>query len=433
MYGLARALIAVVLLAPALASAAGAGVKAVRLWPGPEYTRLTIESAQPLRYALSSEGSRVVLDLDSVRLDPVLASLPGRIVPEDPLLAAASVSQPRPDLARIVLELRAEARPEVFKLRPVGEYANRLVLDLYPAPPEDPLLALLQQLQADSGVSKAAPPAEAAAAPPAPAADVQGNDAGPRAGRAPAKSARTVPSVRVITVAVDAGHGGEDPGARGRGGTLEKDVTLRIARKLKTLIDAEPGMRAVLIRDGDYYVALRDRVRKTREAKADLLVSIHADAFIRPDARGASVFALSQRGATSAAARWLAKRENETDLIGGVSLDVPDPYLKQTLLDLSQEGNIRHSLKVGQRVLEELGDINALHKPRVEQAAFAVLKAPDVPSILVETAFISNPGEEKKLRSAMYQQEVAAAIMAGIKQYFDEHPPLVRDLLAINP
>jgi N-acetylmuramoyl-L-alanine amidase len=238
--------------------------------------------------------------------------------------------------------------------------------------------------------------------------------------------------VRLITVAIDAGHGGEDPGARGQHGTLEKDVTLAIARKLKTLVDAEPNMRGVLIRDGDYYVALQDRVARARKLRADLFVSVHADAFIKPHARGASVFALSRRGATSAAARWLAKKENEADLIGGVNLDVPDPYLKEVLLDLSQDGTISHSIKVGKAVLAELGGVNALHKPRVEQAGFAVLKAPDIPSILVETAFISNPAEERKLRKPNYQDKVAAAIFAGIKTYFAENPPSGHDKLALT-
>jgi N-acetylmuramoyl-L-alanine amidase len=238
--------------------------------------------------------------------------------------------------------------------------------------------------------------------------------------------------VRLITVAIDAGHGGEDPGARGRHGTYEKDVTLAIARKLKARVDTEPNMRGVLVRDADYYVALQDRVEKARRVRADLFVSIHADAFVKPHARGSSVFALSRRGATSAAARWLAKRENEADLIGGVNLDVPDPYLKETLLDLSQDGTIHHSIKVGRAVLAELGELNTLHKPRVEQAGFAVLKAPDIPSILVETAFISNPSEERKLSQPAYQEQMANAILAGIRKYFSQNPPAPPERLALE-
>ena len=232
----------------------------------------------------------------------------------------------------------------------------------------------------------------------------------------------------MITIAIDAGHGGEDPGALGRSGTQEKDVTLAIARKLKERIDREPNMRAVLTRDGDYFIPLQMRVHKARRVNADLFVSIHADAFVKPHARGSSVFALSERGATSAAARWLAKRENEADLIGGVNLDVKDRYLKQTLLDLSQTATINDSLKLGKAVLSELGEINTLHKAQVEQAGFAVLKAPDIPSILVETAFISNPEEEAKLRSDAYQEKMAEAIFQGIKRYFAKNPPLARDV-----
>jgi N-acetylmuramoyl-L-alanine amidase len=238
---------------------------------------------------------------------------------------------------------------------------------------------------------------------------------------------------RLIVVAVDAGHGGEDPGARGRGGTNEKDVTLAIARKLKARIDDEPDMRAFLTRDGDYFIPLYMRVAKARRVNADLFVSVHADAFIKPHARGSSVFALSETGATSAAASWLAKRENNADLIGGVNLDVQDPYLKRTLLDLSQTATITDSLKLGKAVLSQLGGINTLHKAQVEQAGFAVLKAPDIPSILVETAFISNPDEERKLRSTGYQDRMADAILSGIKRYFASNPPLARDRVALNP
>jgi N-acetylmuramoyl-L-alanine amidase len=235
---------------------------------------------------------------------------------------------------------------------------------------------------------------------------------------------------RLITVAIDAGHGGEDPGARGARGTHEKEVTLAIAQRLKAVVDDEPNMRGVLIRDGDYFIPLHVRVAKARKVSADLFVSIHADAFIRPEARGSSVFALSERGATSAAARWLAKKENEADLIGGVNLDVKDPYLARTLLDLSQTATINDSLKLGKAVLNELGDINSLHKGAVEQAGFAVLKSPDIPSILVETAFISNPEEERRLNDDAYQEKMAKAILTGIRNYFAKNPPLAKSRLA---
>jgi N-acetylmuramoyl-L-alanine amidase len=238
--------------------------------------------------------------------------------------------------------------------------------------------------------------------------------------------------VRLVTVAIDAGHGGEDPGARGRNGTLEKDVTFSIAKRVKAKIDQEENMRAVLTRDGDYFVPLGTRVVKARKVSADLFVSIHADAFNKPDARGSSVFALSEHGATSAAARWLAKRENDADLIGGVNIDVKDKYLKQTLLDLSQTATINDSMKLAKAVLSELGGINTLHKGAVEQAGFAVLKAPDIPSILVETAFITNPEEEARLGDDAYQDKIAEAIVAGIKRYFANNPPLARSKLARN-
>ena len=235
---------------------------------------------------------------------------------------------------------------------------------------------------------------------------------------------------RLVIIAIDAGHGGEDPGALGRRGTHEKNVTLAIARRLKAVIDAEPNMRGVLIRDGDFFISLAGRVEKARRARADLFVSIHADAFIKPHARGSSVFALSERGATSTAAKWLAKKENDADLIGGVNLDVKDRFLAQTLLDLSQTATIQDSLKLGRSVLAELGGINTLHKPHVEQAGFAVLKAPDIPSILVETAFISNPEEEKRLSDDAYQERLALAILKGIKRYFSRNPPLSRSTVA---
>ncbi|HQU89807.1 MAG TPA: N-acetylmuramoyl-L-alanine amidase, partial [Denitromonas sp.] len=235
---------------------------------------------------------------------------------------------------------------------------------------------------------------------------------------------------RLVTVAIDPGHGGEDPGAVGRRGSYEKNVTLKIARLLKKRIDAEPGMRAVLTRDGDYFVPLHKRVQKARAVKADLFMSIHADAFVKPDARGSSVFVLSERGASSAAARWLAKRENDADLIGGVAIGGQDGHLARTLLDLSQTATINDSMKVGKAVLAELGDINTLHKRDVEHAGFAVLKAPDIPSVLVETAFISNPEEERRLNDHAYQDKMANAILKGIRRYFDDNPPLTRTRIA---
>jgi len=298
------------------------------------------------------------------------------------------------------------------------------VLDLNPAHPPDPLLALLGRQPDRIGEIAAAP--VMTSPPDLPVVKVE-----PPRKDGPAAKAK--PRIdRLIIVAVDAGHGGEDSGARGRRGTREKDVTLAIARRLKARIDQEPNMRAVLVRDGDYFVPLADRVTKSRRVQADLFVSIHADAWVKPDARGSSVFALSEKGATSTAARMLAQRENQSDLIGGVNLGVKDPVLARTLLDLSLTATINDSLKLGRAVLTELGDVNALHKVSVEQAGFAVLKAPDIPSILVETAFISNPDEEKRLKDAAYQDKMAFAIMGGIKRYLAQNPPLARNKLAAN-
>jgi N-acetylmuramoyl-L-alanine amidase len=245
-------------------------------------------------------------------------------------------------------------------------------------------------------------------------------------------SAYSNKDARQIIIAIDAGHGGEDPGARGANGSHEKDITLMIAKRLKDKIDSEPNMRGVLTRDSDYFIPLHGRVVKARKMQADLFVSIHADAFTNPAARGSSVFALSERGATSASARYLAKKENESDLIGGVSLDDKDPVLARTLLDLSQTATITDSLKLGKAVLAQIASINTLHTKHVEQAAFAVLKSPDIPSILVETAFISNPEEERKLNNEAYQDQLVNSILTGIKKYFSTNPALAKTKVALE-
>jgi N-acetylmuramoyl-L-alanine amidase len=237
---------------------------------------------------------------------------------------------------------------------------------------------------------------------------------------------------RKITIAIDPGHGGEDPGAIGATGSREKDITLKVAKKLKARIDNDPNMRAVLTRDGDFFIPLHGRVMKARKFQADLFISIHADAFTNPAARGSSVFALSEKGATSASARYLAKKENESDLIGGVSLNIKDPVLARTLLDLSQTATINDSLKLGKAVLGQIGNINKLHKNHVEQAGFAVLKSPDIPSILVETAFISNPEEERKLNDDEYQDTLVTSIFEGIKKYFATNPALAKTKVALD-
>ena len=398
------------------AAQAGGQITAARTWPAQDYTRITLESQEPLKYSVLNlkDPERLVLDLEDVEVTATLTGLAEKIGADDPYVKSMRVGRFKPGVIRVVFDLKSEIKPQVFTLAQVADYGHRLVLDLYPLEPPDPLLVFLDKLQA---------PREDAADP-----------AAGTGSKAPARSAPKRPDVaRLIIVALDPGHGGEDPGALGRRGTHEKSVTLAIAQKLKARIDKEPNMRAVLTRDGDYYLPLHMRVEKAQRVRADLFVSIHADAFIRPHARGASVFALSEKGATSAAASWLANRENAADLIGGVNMQGKDRYLKMTLADLSLTAQINDSLKAGRAVLAELGGINNLHKSDVEQAGFAVLKAPDIPSILVETAFISNPDEELRLRSTAYQNKVAEAIFNGIKRYFAKNPPLARDRVAFNP
>jgi len=416
-------------------SAAVARIASARIWPAQEYTRLILESPAQIEYQLVQLGTppRVVLDLARVEPTPELIALATRVQGTDPYIAAIRIGAPSGGFLRVVLDVKGDVTPQVFALPPVAEFGHRLVVDLYPVVPLDPLMALLE-----SEAKKAAVAAAIAAATPAPVpAPVPAHapaQAGPRAVTPPAppvlrsdaRKAAPLPGARPITVAIDPGHGGEDPGAIGRRGTYEKTVTLAIARKLKAILDAEPGMRAMLTRDDDYFVPLRARVQKARRVQADLFISIHADAFREPQARGSSVFALSDTGATSAAARWLAQKENASDLIGGVNLDARDPMLARTLLDLSQTAQISDSLKVGRQVLEGIASHNPLHKSTVEQAGFAVLKAPDIPSILVETAFISNPDEERMLRSDRHQQQFAESIASGVRRYFARNPPLAR-------
>jgi N-acetylmuramoyl-L-alanine amidase len=392
-------------------TARGASVASARLWPAQEYTRLIIESRSAVAYQFLAmrNPERLVLDLEGIDLNAEILALPLHVRPDDPYIDSIRVSQFRPGVLRIVLDLKAQVNPQLFALSPVAEYGHRVVLDLYPLTPPDPLMALLEETERAERSRGEQPPAKS-----------DGKSGRGEAGRAARDGRRT------IIVAIDPGHGGEDPGAIGRRGTYEKTVALAIAKKLKSSLDGEPAMRAMLTRDDDYFVPLATRVQKARRVQADLFISIHADAFTTPSARGSSVFALSEHGATSAAARWLAQHENEADLIGGVNLDARDPVLARTLLDLSQTAQINDSLRVGRSVLDGIGAVNALHKGSVEQAGFAVLKAPDIPSILVETAFISNPDEEQKLRDEAHQRKLAESIHAGIKRYFALNPPLAR-------
>ena len=413
---------------------AAIAISAVRLWPAQDYTRITIESNQAIRYKQFTikNPERLVIDLEQVDINEILNTLNNKIGNDDPYIKSARVGRFKPGVVRVVLDLRTEVKPQLFNLKPVAEYGHRLVLDIFPIHPVDPLLALLQSsgvsvhaaapdiasVPAVTGNTATEPALPIAIAPPSATPDNQLSNGRPERGG------------RILIIAIDAGHGGEDPGARGSSGTHEKNVTLSIARKLKAQIDESPGMRAVLIRDGDYFLPLDVRVTKARHARADLFVSIHADAFVKSNARGSSVFALSERGATSTTARWLAKKENEADLIGGVNIAEKDPYLARTLLDLSQTATISDSIKLAKHVLGELGSINTLHRGMVEQAGFAVLKSPDIPSILIETAFISNPAEESRLNDGNYQDKMALAILGGIKRYFAKNPALSKQTIA---
>ncbi|HVR52137.1 MAG TPA: N-acetylmuramoyl-L-alanine amidase, partial [Pseudorhodoferax sp.] len=406
---------------------------------------------------------------EGIELDTALRELVGRVRPDDPNIERIRVGQNQPGVVRLVIDLKRSALPQVFTLKPVAAYQHRLVLDLYPAETQDPLQALIDERLRDVGAGKAqaADPLDALIAqhtgpgsasgtemrespPPGQVKPLPGPDSTARPAspelphgtlaaapdKAPPRPARPAPAPasrtdRLIIVALDPGHGGEDPGAIGPKGTREKDIVLRVAHKLRERINAASvngnPMRAFLTRDADFFVPLQTRVQKARNVQADLFISIHADAFTTPAARGASVFALSQRGATSTAARWLADKENQADLIGGVNVQAKDQHVQRMLLDMSTTAQINDSLKLGSAVLGEIGGMAKLHKPRVEQAGFAVLKAPDIPSVLVETAFISNPEEEAKLRSEAYQNELADAIMRGIRAYFEKNPPLARN------
>ncbi len=392
-------------------------VLAVRIWPAAEYTRVTLEHDAPLKFNhfMVENPDRLVVDIEGVEFNSVLDSLARKVATDDPYIKLVRAGRFKPGVVRLVMELKAPVAPQVFTLAPVGEYGHRLVLDVYPKVPVDPLMALVEGRQ-DSveplKLDNELQVAQTSEPQPAKAPEVHTSK----------KSQKPIVD-RMVTITLDPGHGGEDPGAVGKRGTYEKDVTLAVARRLKSRIDAEPNMRAVLTRDADFFVPLQTRVEKARRIRSDLFLSIHADAWIKPDARGSSVFVLSEKGATSTQARLLAQNENRADLIGGVNLGSKDLFLARTLLDLSQTATINDSLKLGKYLLGELGNINTLHKAHVEQAGFAVLKAPDIPSALIETAFISNPEEERRLTDDAYQERLAEAMIRGIKQFFIKHPP----------
>ena len=472
--------------------ARGATIVAVRVWPAEDYTRVTIESDGRLKSQQLVVGNppRLAVDVEGIDLNPALRELVGKIKPDDPYINGLRVGQFAPGVVRIVFDLKQAVAPQVFSLAPVAAYRDRLVLDLYPQQPADPMEALIAERLRDApastgkgstdttvagisprelsrpdevpGATRAAPPATDALGDlmaqqsmrPAPSAQNTGRNGTPTlvappplppvvgnlpvkppvasappplAGPSVATSSRTD---RLIIVALDPGHGGEDPGATGPAGTHEKDIVLQVAYKLRDRINSASvngnPMRAFMTRDADFFVPLGVRVQKARRVQADLFVSIHADAFTTPDARGASVFALSQGGASSSAPRWLANKENEADKNGGINVGGHEAQVQRALLDMSTTAQINDSLKLGGAMLGEIRNVGRLHKGEVEQASFAVLKAPDIPSVLVETAFISNPEEEANLRNVSYQDNLANALMRGIQRYFAQNPPLAR-------
>jgi N-acetylmuramoyl-L-alanine amidase len=417
----------------------------VRIWPSEDYTRITLESdkALPISHQLLNGPDRLVVDIDGLELNPTLKDLVAKVKPNDPFVAHIRVGQFQPTVVRLVFDLKEAVKPQLFTLEPIAEYQYRLIFDLYPTNPPDPLMQLVkesskkekllaeEQARNEKGAATVEDPIAAFAkkgATPTSKKGVPSTDQQSLQSSQSASTANTqrIPFRRLITVAIDPGHGGEDPGAIGARGSYEKNIVLSIAKRLKNKIDQEDAMRPFLTRDGDYFVPLHRRIFKARQVEADLFISIHADAFIQPHAKGASVFALSQQGATSSAARWMANKENASDLIGGINIKTKDKQVAHLLLDMSTTAQINDSLRVGNSVLRNIGNFAPLHKNRVEQAGFAVLKAPDIPSILIETAFISNPQEEKKLNDETYQERIAEAILAGIKDYFAKSPPMAR-------
>ncbi len=408
----------------------GAKLLGVRIWPSEDYTRITLESDQalPITHQLLTGPDRLVVDIDGLELNPTLKDLVAKVKPNDPYVAQIRVGQFQPTVVRLVFDLKEAVKPQLFTLEPVAEYRYRLIFDLYPTNPPDPLMQLVKEsakkerllteerAKTPKTTSREEDPIAAFAKKDIPAAAKTGSGT----------STQRIPFKRLITVALDPGHGGEDPGAVGTRGSYEKHIVLSIAKRLKNKIDQEDAMRPFLTRDGDYFVPLHRRVYKARQVEADLFISIHADAFIQPHAKGASVFALSQQGATSSAARWMANKENASDLIGGINIKTKDKQVAHLLLDMSTTAQINDSVRVGNSILRNIGSFAPLHKNKVEQAGFAVLKAPDIPSILIETAFISNPQEEKRLNSETYQEQIADAILAGIKDYFAKNPPMAR-------
>jgi N-acetylmuramoyl-L-alanine amidase len=396
----------------------GATLLGVRVWPAEEYTRVTLESDELLQvsHQLLRDPNRLVVDIQGIDLNSKIKELVAKIKGDDPFIAGVRVGQYQPKVVRLVFDLKEEVLPQLFPLEPAGSYRHRLVLDLFPKNPPDPMSVFLQK-------------------------NLKTEDEDPIAAIArknmdintpPVIPQNTAPSIasrkfnRIITIALDPGHGGEDPGAIGARGSREKDVVLAIAKRLQNQLSNMPEFRILMTRDSDFFVPLGVRVQKARKVQADLFISIHADAFVLPSAKGASVFALSQQGASSTTARWMANKENSSDLIGGLNIKTKDAEVARLLLDMATTAQIKDSLKLGSSVIKELGSFASLHSKSVEQASFAVLKAPDIPSILIETAFISNPEEELRLLDEAYQNKLSDAITKGIFSYLEKNPPLVR-------
>jgi N-acetylmuramoyl-L-alanine amidase len=426
-------LLGFVLLLGEMEIAWGAKILGVRIWPSEDYTRITLESDKPLPITqqILTNPDRLVVDVQNLELNPTLKDLVAKVKPNDPYVSQIRVGQFQPGIVRLVFDLKEPIKPQLFILDPVAEYNYRMVFDLYPTTPPDPLMELVKSsARKETALAKSneeidliaqfAAKKELPKTPVIPAAPVAQAIPEIKDTPAPAKYKR------LITIAIDPGHGGEDPGAIGAMGSKEKNVVLSIAKRLRDKIEGEAYMRPFLTRDGDYFVPLNVRVQKARRVEADLFVSIHADAFIQPHAKGASVFALSQLGASSSMARWMANKENASDLIGGINIKTKDQQVANLLLDMSTTAQIKDSLQVGNSILKQIGGFAPLHKGKVEQASFAVLKAPDIPSILVETAFISNPQEEARLNDEGYQDRIAEAILRGIKEYFSKNPPVAR-------
>jgi N-acetylmuramoyl-L-alanine amidase len=459
---------AIVLLLGAQQLARGATILAVRVWPAPDYSRVTIESDTLLSFSQTfvPNPPRLAVDVRGIDLNPALKELVAKVGATDPTINGIRVGQFGPGVVRLVVDLKQQVAPQVFTLPPVAAYQHRLVFDLYPTQVADPLEALIAERLKEAPAASGGSPfvgdplgelmaQKAQALPPSTPTSPSGGASAPSSntttsiagiasstGARGQKDAKKVPpqsmsspapaaTDRLIIIALDAGHGGEDPGAIGPGGTREKDVVLRLAHRMRERINGASvngnAMRAFLTRDADFFVPLHTRVAKARRVQADLFISLHADAFFTPHPQGASVFALSQGGASSTAARWMADKENKADQVGGLNVKAKDMQVKRALLDMSTTAQIKDSLQLGGAMLGEIGRVGKLHKGSVEQAGFAVLKAPDIPSVLVEAAFISNPDEEAKLNSDAYQDQLADALMRGIERYFSKNPPLARN------